>query len=339
MLPRIPEARGVPAIQAAASAIQRAVIGQAKIIDDLLDMSRVRTGKLALDLVNVDLSAMLVAIADAIESDAASRGIALAVDGIDKPVWMKVDPVRFDQVVWNLLSNALKFTPRDGRVIVRMTVSDSEVHIVVADNGQGIESALVPHIFDMFAQGLEARRKTSGGMGIGLALVKQLVEMHGGRVLAHSAGLGQGTTLTVILPMAGKHATDTTAAHASPLRRLHVLIVDDDPESASALASLMELEGARPLTASTAADAMDVLRRERIDLLVCDVRPHGASAHPLIEQIRQDSQLARLPAIALIDLPTSADSPHKRVEGFDLTISKPVSLDALIAAIEEILPA
>lgn len=339
MLPRIPEARGVPAIQAAASAIQRAVIGQARIIDDLLDMSRVRTGKLALSLTTVDLSAMLATIADAIESDAAARGIALSFEDIGEPVWARVDPVRFDQIVWNLLSNALKFTPREGKVNVRLTSAGGEVRIDVSDTGQGIEAELLPYMFDMFAQGLEARRTTSGGMGIGLALVKQLVEMHGGRVLARSEGKGQGCEVSVFVPAAHHSLTERngTAARGTSFKGLSVLIVDDDPESGNALAALLELEGLRPLIAHSNGEALAMLGREHIDLLMCDVSLRGARVYPLIGEVRADPQLAHIPAIALIDSLRGPDGAENGVDGFDLTLTKPVSLDALVAAAEQVL--
>jgi two-component system CheB/CheR fusion protein len=212
MLPRIPEARGVPAIQAAAESIQRAVIGQAKIIDDLLDLSRVRTGKLALNLSMTDVATTLGAIADAIETDAASRGIAFSSEGLETPLWAKVDPVRFDQIVWNLLSNALKFTPSGGAVTLRLAQDGSDLRMDVADTGQGIDARSLPHIFEMFSQGIDARRKAGAGMGIGLALVRQLVEMHGGRVAAQSDGAGKGCTMTVWLPSADQQGAPKSGA-------------------------------------------------------------------------------------------------------------------------------
>jgi two-component system CheB/CheR fusion protein len=341
MLPRIPEARSVPAIQLAADAIQRAVIGQAKIIDDLLDLSRVRTGKLALNLTMVDISAMLAMIADAVEADAASRGIALSFEGIEKPVWTKVDPVRFDQIVWNLLSNALKFTPRGGAVTVRLTRDNGELRIDVTDTGQGIDATMLPHVFDMFSQGLDARRKTGGGMGIGLALVKQLTEMHAGRVLVRSDGAGRGSTMSVFLATvedrAGSAGGDTERGAA--LSGLRLLIVDDDQETASALAALLELEGLDVVTAHGSDDAIEVLERKLIDLLVCDISMPGAESRALIERVRADARLARIPAIALTDYSGAAGDPNVRAPGFDVYLNKPISMGALAAAAEQVLGA
>jgi two-component system, chemotaxis family, CheB/CheR fusion protein len=337
MLPRIPEARGVPAIQLAADAIQRAVLGQAKIIDDLLDLSRVRTGKLALNLAMGDVAAMLRIIADAIEADAASRGIALSFEGLEEPVWTKLDPVRFDQIVWNLLSNALKFTPRGGSVSVRLTCEEDELRIDVTDTGLGIEAPLLPHIFEMFSQGSEARRKT-GGMGIGLALVKQLVEMHAGSVFAHSDGAGRGTRMSVWLPLVdghpvGKHEPEERAGSLAGVR---MLVVDDDSETASAFAALLELEGALVATAHDGEDALALLERNHVDLLVCDISMPGMDDYELMGRVRANPRLAQLSAIALTGYTVGADDQRARASGFDLTLTKPVSLDALIAAAEQV---
>jgi two-component system CheB/CheR fusion protein len=315
------------------------VIGQAKIIDDLLDLSRVRTGKLALNLTMVDISAMLATIADAVEADAASRGIALSFEGIDKPVWTRVDPVRFDQIVWNLLSNALKFTPRGGAVAVRLTRDNGEVRIDVTDTGQGIEAAMLPHVFDMFSQGLDTRRKTGGGMGIGLALVKQLAEMHAGRVLARSEGAGRGSTMSVFLAAAADRSGSVggDAERDAALRGLRLLIIDDDQETASALAALLELEGLDVVTAHGSDEAFDVLERELVDLLVCDISMPGAENRALIERLQADARLARIPTIALTDYSGAAGDPNVRAPGFDVYLNKPISMDSLAVAAEQVL--
>jgi two-component system CheB/CheR fusion protein len=338
MLPRIPEARGVPAIQLAADAIQRAVLGQAKIIDDLLDLSRVRAGKLALNLAMGDIAHMLATIADAIEGDAASRGIALSFEGLSEPAWTKVDSVRFDQIVWNLLSNALKFTPRGGSVTVQLTREEDELRIVVADTGSGIEASLLPHIFEMFSQGSEARRKTGGGMGIGLALVKQLVEMHAGRVLAQSAGAGRGTTMSVWLPLLDVRPTGgrEVPERGGSLADVRLLVVDDDSETASAFAALLQLEGARVATAHSGHEALELLEQNHVDLLICDISMPGMDGYELIDRVRANPLLAKLPAIALTGFVGGADEKRAQVSGFDLTLTKPVSLDTLIASAEQV---
>jgi two-component system, chemotaxis family, CheB/CheR fusion protein len=337
MLPRIPEARGVPAIQLAADSIQRAVLGQAKIIDDLLDLSRVRTGKLALNLAVSDVAHMLSIIVDAIKADASSRGIALSFEGLDEPVWTKVDPVRFDQIVWNLLSNALKFTPGGGSVSVRLTREADELRIDVTDTGIGIEAPLLPHIFEMFSQGSEARRKTGSGMGIGLALVRQLVEMHAGRVLAHSDGPGHGTRMSVWLPLVDGRPVDALEeARSGSLAGVRLLLVDDDTETASAFAALLQLEGALVATVHNGKDALALLERNHVDLLVCDVSTPRMDGYELVEQVRANPRLAQLPTIALTGYAGGADEQRARASGFDLTLSKPVSLGTLIAAAEQV---
>jgi two-component system, chemotaxis family, CheB/CheR fusion protein len=338
MLPRIPEARGVPAIQAVAESIQRAVIGQAKIIDDLLDLSRVRTGKLALNLAMTDIATVLGAIADAIETDAASRGITFSSEGLEKPVWAKVDPVRFDQIIWNLLSNALKFTPAGGAVSIRLGHAGPDLRVDVTDTGQGIEARSLPHIFDMFSQGSDTRRKAGAGMGIGLALVKQLVEMHGGRVSAQSEGAGKGCAMTVWLPSADHRgaASPVLPGKAQSLSGLHLLVVDDDSETAAAFASLLGLEGATVATARSGEEALAFLERARVDLLICDVSMPDMDGFEFLSAVRARPQLSQLPAIAVTGYAGAADDPRARDAGFDLYLTKPVSLGAVIAAAEQV---
>jgi len=284
-----------------------------------------------------DVAAMLRTIAEAIKADAASRGIALTFEGLDEPVWTKVDAVRFDQIVWNLLSNALKFTPPGGSVSVRLTCEEDELRIDVTDTGQGIEAPLLPHIFDMFSQGSEVRRKT-GGMGIGLALVKQLVEMHAGSVLAQSDGAGRGTRMSVWLPLVDGHSAGTHAPDErnGSLAGVRMLVVDDDSETASAFATLLELEGALVATAHDGEDALALLERNHVDLLVCDIGMPGMDGYELMGRVRANPRLAQLPAIALTGYAVGADDQRARASGFDLTLTKPVSLDALIAAAEQV---
>jgi len=208
----------------------------------------------------------------------------------------------------------------------------------VTDTGMGIEAPLLPHIFEMFSQGSEARRKTGGGMGIGLALVKQLVEMHAGSVLAHSDGVERGTRLSVWLPLVdghpvGKHALEERSAALAGVR---ILVVGDDSETASAFAALLQLEGALVATAHDGEDALALLERNHVDLLVCDISIPGMDGYELMGQVRANPRLAQLPAIALTGYTAGTDDQRARESGFDLTLTKPVALDALIAAAEQV---
>jgi two-component system CheB/CheR fusion protein len=200
LLTRAPEARSIAVVQQAADAIQRSVVGQAKIIDDLLDLSRVRTGKLALQQGPVDLSAAVRSVVEANATDAALSGIDLSTSGVDVPVVIRADAVRFEQMLWNLVRNALKFTPRGGRVGITLSRDGDFICVEVADTGQGIAPDFLPRIFDMFSQAEAGGRRDRGGLGIGLSLVKQLAEMHGGRIEAESAGLGKGARFRLWLP-------------------------------------------------------------------------------------------------------------------------------------------
>ncbi|SAL18041.1 chemotaxis protein [Caballeronia humi] len=336
MLPRLPEARGVPTIVEAADAIRRAVHGQARIIDDLLDLSRVRTGKLALNLARTDLCATIATICDAMESDAAAHGIALTTTLPPEPATAKVDPVRFDQIVWNLLTNALKFTPAGGKVRIDLTRDGEYLRIDVADTGEGIEPHFLPYIFDMFSQANEARRKSGVGLGIGLALVKQLAEMHAGRVAATSEGVGKGSCITVWLPPSGDDIVipGVLPGESSVLAGLSILVIDDDRETGHALASLLRLEGASVQTGESGADALVALTSTHVDLLLCDVGMPVMDGYQLLHALRSMPEFAALPAIALTGYSGAAQERKTLEAGFDVHLTKPVSLATLVAAVE-----
>jgi two-component system CheB/CheR fusion protein len=187
LLSRSPEVKDIALVQDAADAIQRSVLGQSKIIDDLLDLSRVRTGKLALHFSPVNLASVLRAIVEASDAEAANKQIRMAVSGVDAPLTIQADPVRLEQMIWNVVRNALKFTPHGGRVNLSLTRDDRYVCIEVCDTGQGIAPDFLPKVFDMFSQADGGGRRDRGGLGIGLSLTKQLAEMHGGRIEGTSA--------------------------------------------------------------------------------------------------------------------------------------------------------
>lgn len=215
LLTRAPEAREIAVVRQAADAIQRSVMGQAKIIDDLLDLSRVRTGKLALQQGPVDVSAAVRSVVEANATHAAMSGIDLSTSGVDVPVVIRADAIRFEQMLWNLVRNALKFTPRGGRIGITLSRDDDFICIEVADTGQGIAPDFVPRIFDMFSQAEAGGGHDRGGLGIGLSLVKQLAEMHGGRDRGRICGLGKGRVFVFGCRKTQFHQSNTNRANCS----------------------------------------------------------------------------------------------------------------------------
>ncbi|MFM0235036.1 chemotaxis protein CheB [Paraburkholderia sediminicola] len=333
MLDRAPSTQGLPVVRDAADAIRRSVISLAKIIDDLLDLSRVRTGKLALERSHVDIAAITASVASAIEADALAHHVSVTVHGVAEPFFIDADPVRFEQILWNLVSNAVKFTPQGGRVNLALSREDGYACVDVQDTGRGIEPAFLPNVFDMFSQAEGAHRRRSGGLGIGLALVKQLAEMHGGHVKAESAGVGKGARFRVWLPADSTVAqpeTHDTPGDASLLKGMRILLVDDAVESLQAFQSLLELEGAQVWPQTNGADALAVAAHQPFDLILSDIGMPGMDGYELIAALRKLPATASVPALALTGFGRPQDATRAIRAGYDGHLGKPVSLQALL---------
>ena len=336
MLSRAPEVRDIPLVQEAAELILRSVVGQAKIIDDLLDLSRARTGKLALHLATVDLASVVRTVTDANAVDASAGGVTLSVSGADRPVAIRADAVRLEQILWNLIRNALKFTPSGGRVDVTVSRDDGFVRVRVADTGQGIEADFLPRIFDMFSQAQTGPARDRGGLGIGLSLVRQLVEMHGGTIDACSEGIGKGATFCVRLPeSASETPADPSRIAVDPtvLKGLRVLLVDDSAEGLDAFRTLLEMEGAHVRAESSGNAALAAAEDDEFDLILSDIGMPGMSGYELIAELRKLPRTAHTPAIALTGYGREKDALEALQAGFDAHLGKPVSLNALLSAI------
>lgn len=335
MLPRLPEARGIASIEEAADAIRRSVKNQAQIIDDLLDLSRIRTGKLSLDLTHVNIADLLSVIRDASEIDAHERGINLTVKGIEKPVFAQADPVRCDQILWNLMSNALKFTASGGTIDIALSLDEDMLRVDVSDTGQGIDSSFLPHIFEMFKQQPGVRARGRGGLGIGLALVKQLVDMHGGRIAAQSEGAGKGTCVSVWLPRADDRRIGKAAElPALTMNGLRILIVDDDPETGASFAALLALEGATPSVARSGPEALALLENDDFDVLISDLDMPDMDGYELIQRVRDGFRCSGIRALAASGHNRKEDKLRALEAGFDALVEKPVSFEALVAAVK-----
>lgn len=337
ILPRLPETRGIEVVREAADSIKRAVRGQAQIIDDLLDLSRVRTGKLALSIAPLDVAAVLARIAEATESETAQRGIRLKMSMPGEPVYAFADAVRSEQIFWNLVSNALKFTDSGGSIDIRVAREGDMVRVDVVDTGQGIDPSALADIFEMYRQ--SGRNPTSSGLGIGLSLAKQLVEMHGGRIEAHSDGVGHGAALSVWLPGAA-HQDASPEGHQDRVRLVvgaRLLLVDNDVEATASFATLLELEQASVQTVTSAEQALEQLRVGKVDVLISDVQLPGIDGYELIRRVRTDPTLVGLKAIAVTAFGRDEDRRAAREAGFDAHLSKPVDLPDLLHTLDTLL--
>jgi signal transduction histidine kinase/CheY-like chemotaxis protein len=310
---------------------------QAQMIDELLDVSRIVSGKFGVNRTAIDLAAVVQDALEVVQPSAVLKGITIAVDVDRRLGAIDGDGDRLQQIVWNLLSNAVKFTPDGGTVHVRVRRIDNIAELVVSDDGPGIPGEFLSSVFEPFRQGDGSTTRQHGGLGLGLAIVKHLVEAHRGTVSAENRREGHGATFTVRLPMLPLPVESRRAAAAVPgatLEGLSVLLVDDDEESRQVIAAHLEDHRAHVLTAASSAAAMDVLTRERVDVLVSDVAMPGEDGYALLRRIRgSTSGLASMPAVALTALARDEDRQRALDAGFQLHLPKPIETSTLIAAI------
>jgi two-component system CheB/CheR fusion protein len=328
---------GDAATQRSADAIRKTVEGQAQIIDDLLDLSRLNTGKLALNVGEVNVSDSLRRVADGMRDDLAARSVTLSLVLPPADVMMTADGVRIEQIVWNLLGNALKFSRPDGRISATLSSTGDHVRLQVTDDGIGISPSMVGRLFDMFEQGTTLKNRATGGLGIGLALVKQLVDLHGGEVTASSPGPDQGASFTVVLPtraLRQSEAAMIAAARWTPqLVGRRIVVVDDADELLGPFAELLRLEGATVTVANSGAMALSILVSGNHDILLSDIGMPEMDGHELIEKVRANPETKGILAVALTGFGRPQDERRALKAGFDAHISKPVSMRTLLAAL------
>ncbi len=309
--------------------IERNALLQVKLIDDLLDISRIISGKLTIERNFVDVATFVSAAVDSSRPAADARGVTLTVELHDTPT-VAGDASRLQQVIINLLSNAIKFTPRDGTVTVTLTLDGDRVRVVVRDSGEGIEPAFLSRIFERFAQD-DRHARRQGGLGLGLSIVRHLVEYHGGTVEAHSEGRGHGTTVTVSLPAASEPCAvaSAPALELASLEGVRVLIVDDHEDGRDMTATVLEQCGARVRRAGSATDALVEALLDDFEVVVSDIAMPGEDGYALLARLRA---LKREPfqAVALTAFATADDRAKSIAAGFDAHLAKPVEPQALV---------
>jgi PAS domain S-box-containing protein len=337
-------------VHKAAERIERNALSQAQLIEDLLDVSRITAGKLRLDVERVELAPVIENAVDSVRTAADARNIQLRVVTDPRAGFVSGDKERLQQIVWNLLSNAIKFTPRGGQVEVLVQRVNSHLEIVVRDTGQGILPEFLPHVFERFRQADSGTKRAYGGLGLGLAIVRNLVELHGGTVTAESAGVGCGSIFTVALPLAAIQAASapdrvhpavsrgrkgSTLDIGVRLQGLHVMVVDDDPGILEALDQTLSAAGAMVRTCSSAREALTVIKNWRPAVIVCDIGMPEEDGYSLIRKIRalprEDGGV--VPALALTAFARVEDRIKVLSSGFQMHVAKPVQSDELITAI------
>lgn len=326
----------------ALEAIERNASHQARLIDDLLDASRITAGKLRLDATIVELGQVVESAVQSVLPGATAKGIRMQTNCETSSLPVFADASRLQQIVWNLLSNAIKFTPKEGAIDVVVRRERDEALIRVSDNGRGIRAELLPHVFDRFRQGDGTLTRNSGGLGLGLSIVRHLVEAHGGTVHAQSAGPDMGAVFSVRLPLSKPRTITppkpipTTPKHDTrKLIGLGILVVDDEPDAREILEEVLTLGGATVKTAADAAEALRILSDFTPDVIISDLAMPGEDGLSLIRKIRARApdRVASVPAIALTAYTRTEDRVQALNAGFQLHVPKPVDPTELVATI------
>jgi signal transduction histidine kinase/ActR/RegA family two-component response regulator len=337
----------------AVDSIKRNAKAQAQIIDDILDVSRIITGHLYLELHPIELAPVLDSAINVVRPTAEAKGIQIEVDLGPEPAAVPGDTNRLQQVFWNLLSNAVKFTPAGGKVSVQLRQVDSQVQIEVTDTGQGITAEFLPFVFDRFRQQDSTSTRQHGGLGLGLAIARHLVEIHGGNISARSRGAGAGATFTVRLPLLGslverpEEVITTTEIDADEesqerlrsqqiLSGLRILLVDDDKDTLELLSAALTQRSATVTAVSSVAAAVDWIKSCRPDVLISDIAMPGEDGHELMRQVLALDVVPRIPAIAITAYAKEEDKERALAAGYQRYLSKPVELRDFISTVAEV---
>ena len=321
--------------------IERNVNLQVQLIEDLLDISRIIQGKLKLDSHPVDLAIAIDNALDTVGLAAQAKSIQIDTELVNtKPV--HGDPTRLQQVVWNLVSNAIKFTPAGGRVAVKLVAKDGQAHIQVSDTGKGIAPEFLPYVFDYFRQADSTTTRAANGLGLGLAIVRQLVELHGGTVSAQSPGVGQGATFTVTLPLVAfeeEPSLPSLTREERSLDQVRILIVEDEEDVRDLLVFVLEQEGAQATAVASVTEALALITQLKPEILVSDIGMSELNGYELIKRVRSlpPEQGGNIPALALSAFVSNCDRQRSLEAGFNQHLGKPIDIDDFIEAITQLI--
>jgi PAS domain S-box-containing protein len=333
----LPEASDEQRIRARAM-IQRQVLHMARLVDDLLDVSRITTGKIVLQRGPVALPQVIARALEACGPLLGERSITARVDAADDGLVVDGDLTRLVQVFANLINNAAKFTDEGGRIVIAMRRDDAAAVLTVRDNGVGIEEDMLPRVFDLFTQVSRGGQGTGGGLGIGLAIVRQLVQLHGGTVTVHSAGAGQGSEFVVRLPIHAQELPELTPAPTEPRRATsrRILIADDNDDALQALSWLLEIQGHEVYTARDGLEAVRAAAAVRPDIVILDIGMPKLDGYGAAERIRGEPWGRPMKLVAQTGWGQPSDKLRATQAGFDLHLTKPIDVARLVAALAEV---
>ena len=342
VLLRSNEAQKSPFIQRTAETLRRNALAQAQLVRDLLDLSRLRMGKMLLHLQPLSLPMIITNAVETVRSEAEGKNLRLWIDIEDDKTVVVADSLRLEQVIWNLLNNAVKFTPAGGEVSVSSKSDNSSAVIEVNDTGQGIDPEFLPHIWEMFRQADASTSRRYGGMGIGLALVNQLVELHHGSVAVSSEGVGKGARFTIRIPLAREKAENPTLedeTQSGTLAGTRILVVDDSADTIEMLRRLLEMDGAVVTAVTSGQEGLTVVQQEKFDVILSDISMPEMDGFEFVRTLRALPQAKNVPVLALTGFGRSEDVERARREGFFSHVTKPIDPNKLTQLLKKIAPA
>lgn len=328
--------------QRAIDTIARNAAAQNQLIEDLLDLSRIVRGQVNLAIQPVSPADLVWATVETLRPATAAKSLDVNIEVADIVAPILADPNRFQQICWNLLSNAIKFTPAAGQITVRLAAIQNQLQIQVTDSGIGIDPDFIPHVFDHFRQADGSSVRSQGGLGLGLAITRRLVELHGGTIQVHSPGLGQGATFTVLIPI--RLASDPPLPHTQNpgdrfrLQGIKAIVVDDEADARDLLTVILEQQGAQVASASNTFEAFQVLENFHPDIIISDIGMPDEDGYSFLETVRSlpDSHLSQVPAIALTAYAGEADRHRARKAGFESHIAKPFDPVDIVNAVYQL---
>ena len=326
-------------VNRAAEVIRRNALAQSQLVSDLLDLSRLEMGKLAINHQPVALLTIITDALETVKTEAEAKQIALKLNASHDPCMVDGDPVRLGQIAWNLLNNAVKFTGTGGVITITLEAEGTGAQFVVEDTGQGIPPEFLPCVFEIFRQGDASSSRRHGGLGIGLALVKQLAELHGGMVRAESEGVGRGAKFSVWLPLREVEATtsvSTSTVAMGELEGTRILVVDDSDETTVMLSKLLEMDGAEVHTARGGLEALALAGKSKFDLVISDISMPEMDGYQLLQELRLLPQMANVPALALTGFGRVSDVDRAHRVGFSKHFTKPLDIDKLLDSVREL---
>jgi CheY-like chemotaxis protein len=320
-------------------AIERNSRVQSHLIEDLLDFAGIRFGKMRVEVDAIPPSRAVQAAVEVVSAPAKKKGVEIVPKIHDVDSFVMADDSRLQQVVWNLLTNAIKFTPSGGRIEINARRDGDEYEIAVTDSGSGISPEFLPQIFERFSQQESGTGKSFAGLGIGLTIVKHLVDIHHGTIEVESEGIGKGATFRVRLPLTDKRPSETPTDQTTRLRKVRILVVEDDPDARALIARILSDSGAQVSDVGSAEAAMAQIRASAPDLLVSDIGMPQLDGYQLLRNVRTAGYDAkRLPAIALTAFSRVQDRADALAAGFQMHLAKPVKAEALVSAVANLLP-